>query len=227
MEPPRPDAPGGGIMTLALPLQIGYNQATQIRWPGECLNTPRPWPTGGNPVDVHDSTIPAKTIERFWSKVDQSGGPDACWPWTAGLDSHGYGSFRSPGSSNRGAHRFAFALTAGGIPSGMFVCHTCDNRRCCNPAHLWVGTNADNTRDRDIKGRRKGPAGTENGNAKLSDDDIADIRTAYNLGESQRKLAARFGVCRGTIWRIVTGQMWRHLPTIAGREIAPLRSRRV
>jgi hypothetical protein len=96
-------------------------------------------------------------IERFWSRVDRRSN-DECWRWTAALDGKGYGRFRLP-AGNKLAHRIAWELHNGtAVPKGMFVCHSCDNPVCVNPAHLWLGTVHDNIRDRTEKGR------TSNGN---------------------------------------------------------------
>ena len=98
------------------------------------------------------------TIARFNAKVDRSGGPDACWPWTAGRFGTGYGAFKVRGR-NHHAHRIAYELAHDEpIPSDpdapkVFVCHACDNPPCCNPAHLWLGTTTDNMRDASTKGR--------------------------------------------------------------------------
>jgi hypothetical protein len=91
--------------------------------------------------------------ERFWSKVDTSGGPEACWPWTAGLIK-GYGAFKVHGRMHK-AHRFVYSLCVGQLPeydrenavSAIIVRHLCHNTRCCNPLHLATGTHADNKQD--------------------------------------------------------------------------------
>jgi len=102
--------------------------------------------------------------ERFWSKVSIYWDAE-CWPWTAGLMGRmGYGNF-SVGGRNRAAHRVAWESANGeSIPDGKFVCHRCDNPVCCNPAHLFLGTHADNMRDARTKGRLRGNRRLEWGN---------------------------------------------------------------
>lgn len=88
--------------------------------------------------------------ERFWTKVKKT---DGCWEWQRCLiGSMGYGSFWD-GERKWVAHRYSYTLHNGPIPEGMCVCHTCDNPKCVNPAHLWIGTKADNNRDKIQKGR--------------------------------------------------------------------------
>lgn len=92
-------------------------------------------------------------LERYEEKVDRSGGPDACHPWMAGRLPTGYGRF-SYGGKDVYAHRWAYENYVGPIPEGLQVLHHCDNPPCVNPAHLWLGTHADNHADKVAKGRQ-------------------------------------------------------------------------
>lgn len=147
---------------------------------------------------------------RFWEKVDQSGGPAACWTWKARTNRGGYGYFRV-GSKALTAHRVSYEMAYGLIPQGMLVCHRCDNPPCVNPAHLWLGTEQDNTQDSVQKGRRARQYGAANGFSRFSEADISEIRRAAASGALQKDIAHRFGVDRSTISYILTGKTWRHV----------------
>jgi uncharacterized protein YjcR len=113
---------------------------------------------------------------------------------------------------NELAHRVAYKLYKGHIPKGMLVCHTCDNRQCVNPEHLFLGTAQDNTNDMVQKGRARGNpnAAGENGTkAKLSWEQVKEIREAKQNGLPLRALAVAFGVTPSTIQKIVTHQTWK------------------
>jgi len=91
-------------------------------------------------------------IDRFWEKVEVKG-DDECWPWKASqVGTTGYGQFRLNEQKPR-AHRIAWFIANGTIPEGLKICHSCDNTLCCNPAHLWAGTQKENIRDMISKGR--------------------------------------------------------------------------
>ena len=144
--------------------------------------------------------------ERFEAKY-VAGAVDECWEWTACLHSYGYGQIAGPRNKTLYAHRFSWEIYRGPIPEGMCVCHHCDNPSCVNPNHLFVGTNADNMRDRDAKGRIVRSIGKDNGNATILDSEVPEIRMAYAAGGvSQRQLAAQYGVTHPCIGEIVRGE---------------------
>jgi len=164
--------------------------------------------------------------ERFWARVDKR--PDGCWIWTGGrLQSGGYGHLHV-GDREMRAHRFSWELHRGSIPEGLHVCHKCDNPPCVNPDHLFLGTDADNLADMRRKGRwhrgfPKGedhwsrrhpeaiPRGSKHPQAKLTEDDVREIRRAAEAGETALELAARFPVSRLHIYSILRRKTWRHV----------------
>lgn len=144
---------------------------------------------------------------RFWGKVARAAEAD-CWPWLAGCFNTGYGAFKWRGQ-NRGAHRVAWLLCRGDA-GNKAVLHRCDNRMCCNPGHLFLGTLAENNRDRHIKGRDA--RGERGGNTKLTETQVMEIRRLYATGDiSQHQLAAAFGVNQSPIWQIIHRKTWTHI----------------
>jgi hypothetical protein len=140
--------------------------------------------------------------ELFWAKTDRSGGPEACWPWLGAKNAKGYGSFSA--EKKERAHRLAFRLANPETDiAGKFVCHSCDNPGCVNPAHLWLGTNEDNVADKVAKGRQV--AGDRHGMAKLTTEKVKFIRES---GLRTRELAELFSVNRSTILCIRKGNLW-------------------
>jgi hypothetical protein len=148
--------------------------------------------------------IPKTSEERFWAKV-QRGGPDDCW--ISATNRRRYGQFSVDGKAVL-AHRFSYALVHGPILDGLHVLHRCDNPPCVNPTHLFLGTNADNMRDREAKGRGNQPRGTANGNCRLTDEEIAEIRVASG---TQQEIGERFGISQPMVSRIKRGKRRRRL----------------
>ena len=146
--------------------------------------------------------------QRFWPKVAKAGA-DECWLWTASIASHGYGCLRVDGKT-RTAHTLAWELSRGPIPAGMFVCHHCDVKACCNPAHLFLGTAADNAQDMGRKGRHPGNGlrGDRHPNARLTSEIVASIRTSVAVGVSQSEMARRVGVTVAQVNNIIRGKQW-------------------
>jgi hypothetical protein len=141
---------------------------------------------------------------RFWLKVDMSGD---CWEWIAARDSSGYGHIFWHGGVSS-SHRISWEMANGPIPKDMCVLHKCDNRRCVNPEHLFIGTRADNNRDRDNKGRTVILRGENHGYAKLSDRQVLEIRSRYSAGGvTQKALASLYGVVQSHISTLVLGKM--------------------
>jgi hypothetical protein len=145
-------------------------------------------------------------MDRFWSKVDKRG-PNECWQWAGDCTGHGgYGRFYVNGRKHRRAHRVAYELSKGEIPSGLVVRHTCDNPPCRNPQHLVVGTVTDNNRDTVERGRHNAPClkffGQSNGRTKLSDETVEAIRASL---EPASVLAVRYGISRGHVGHVRRG----------------------
>lgn len=154
-----------------------------------------------------------RNVERFWSKVDRSGGPDACWPWLGSRTRSGYGSFVANDKFYR-SHRVAYSLATGNDPGDRQVCHNCpggDNPSCCNDRHLWLGTNAENVADAYAKGMTPRPIGERNPSARLGENDVREIRRRCLSGERAQAVANDYGVCLATVDNIRSRRSWRHV----------------
>lgn len=154
------------------------------------------------------------TEALFHTYVDRSAGQDGCWPWKGSKDGNGYGKLKVGGGICGRSHRLAYFLHHGVDPGGHMVCHSCDNPPCCNPAHLWLGTNRDNQLDCEAKGRRvrRPNDGEKNGNAKLSMADLEKIRAMIAGGSTNKAIGRVFGVTHQAISRIRRGKSWGSEP---------------
>ena len=152
-------------------------------------------------------TIEERTA-AFWSGVNKSDNPDGCWLWTRHINSSGYGVFQWEKETQ--AHRVAWMLTHGPIPDGLWVLHNCpdgDNPACVNPAHLWLGTCAQNNADRAAKGRNAVFYGETNKFHKFSDAQIAEIKRRYSEGGvTQKELAREYGANYTYLNAIIVGR---------------------
>lgn len=153
---------------------------------------------------------------RFQRKVDKRA-PDECWLWIGALRSDGYGAIGADCSDRiLAAHRVAYELANGAIPKlgggyhGTVVMHTCDNRKCVNPAHLRASTQTENLRDMDLKSRRVNaqPRGERQGSHKLTDAAVREIRSS---SDSVAVLATKFGVSEQNIVFVLQRKTWRHV----------------
>jgi HNH endonuclease len=151
-------------------------------------------------------SITEEELARFNAKIQKT---DSCWIWTRSLDTHGYGQFGFRGKT-RLAHRLAWEINHGPIPVGLFVCHRCDNPRCVNPKHLFLGTNRDNLDDARAKGRLIGKhtRGEAHPKARFTNNQICFIRSAKMTAEA---LSKQFGCFVSTINKIRQKQTWRHI----------------
>ena len=176
-------------------------------------------------------------LARFSEKVSKV--PSGCWLWNGARNRDGYGVI---GVSNKkraqGAHRVAYELYVGYIPRGKMVCHECDNKRCVNPKHLYIGDAFTNARDAVLRGQQakgarhgshthperwvrgdrhylrrypwKAKRGSSNGNSKLSAENVCEIRRRCAAGESQSNVARRFRIAQCTVSAIVLRRLWCH-----------------
>lgn len=147
--------------------------------------------------------------EALWSRVRRD--PEGCWEWQGPTGTNnGYGKTTFAGQYGL-AHRVAWEVTHGEIPDGMKVLHRCDNPLCCRPDHLWLGTQADNVRDREQKKRRRNLHGEEIGTSKLTEADVRQMRCWREEGVTLRELAAWFGCSAGAVSHICRRESWAHV----------------
>ena len=169
-------------------------------------------PNGDICVARKGKKIKLGVAEKFWSRVDRSGGEDSCWEFSGWKNkSGGHGLVNVGGGKFLGAHRLAWVLTNGEISDGLCVCHQCDNPPCCNPKHLFLGTNLENWDDMRRKGRARGGKlhGATNRNSRFTESQVQEIRKLYSEGKPQSEIGKLYGVGQTTISYLLRG--WRHV----------------
>ena len=149
-----------------------------------------------------------RLVERFNSKYrkDESG----CWIWTASTAGKGYGQIKLPGQRKQiYAHRLSYLIHKGEEPGNKHVCHTCDNPRCVNPDHLFIGTSQDNHDDMKAKGRHT--YGEKSATVKLTEEQVKQIVNMLSAKVPQIRIAKAFNVHQSTISKINLGNRWQHI----------------
>lgn len=150
----------------------------------------------------------ATVFDSFVSKIRHSSG--GCWEWTASKTAKGYGQI----SVNRNtvlAHRYSYETFIGAIPTGMLVCHHCDNPSCVNPCHFFVGTKSDNYQDAKRKGRIASRRGTNNGKAVITEDDAMAVVSILLKGLMICDIVAATGIRTNIVQSIASGRRWSHI----------------
>lgn len=159
-------------------------------------------------ADYMDRYTPL-TIARFWSKVAVARSADDCWLWTGATKNAGYGRLKVGGASLTSS-RIAWELMNGEPLGERHALHTCDNPGCCNPNHIVAGDHATNMAEARDRGRLRpaGMPGARNPRAKLTDQDVKDIRELVASGLTNVEIAKRYGVTHSMISHIRTGRSW-------------------
>jgi hypothetical protein len=144
-----------------------------------------------------------KLEDKFLSHIEKT---DYCWNWKGAISSHGYGSFIVD-KKNKMPHRISYELFKGQIPEGLYVCHSCDNIKCVNPDHLFVGTQKDNMKD--CINKKRMPKGEEKYKSKLTWEKVRDIRKLYKNPYNGKQLSKIYGVCSQHIYLILKNIKWK------------------
>ena len=152
--------------------------------------------------------VTSELVRRFEEKYVKA--DSGCWEWTASKAGKGYGQIKLPRQRRQiYAHQLSYLIHKGEIPKGRYICHTCDNPGCVNPDHLFLGTAKDNLQD--MKAKNRHLCGSKNAIAKLTEDNVRQIKVMLSVKVPQSRIAAVYGVSQIEISRINTGQRWSHV----------------
>jgi len=155
---------------------------------------------------------------NFWSRVDVSSDPDACWPWKGAKSHYGHGVYKYPGVFGvlkaTAAHRVAFQLHHDLIlhdnSHHCFILHSCDNPPCCNPRHLRIGSQKENVED--VFKRNRGKVGEAHWNHVVTEAVAAEILLLHRSGVKTRPLMDMFSLGRSAVEHIIYRRCWKYLP---------------
>lgn len=132
-----------------------------------------------------------------------------CWDWKGDIDHGGYTRMSLRSDMGVNGHVISWYLHKGNIPNNKFVCHTCDNRKCTNPEHLFLGDCFENVTDRDKK--KRGCKGSQIGTSKLTEYSVKEIKKLLNIGVKDARIAKDYQVSKSTIGRIKFEKTWKHV----------------
>lgn len=148
-------------------------------------------------------------IEQYIEKK-----PNVCWDWNGNINSSGYAHIKIGGRDSLrsyNAHRIAYLVYVGSIEKNKIVCHKCDNRKCCNPEHLFLGTYKDNMVDMVNKKRNMNPKGSQCSWSKLNEDQVLKMLELFKNGKNCAEVAREFGIDRRSASDIKRGRKWGHI----------------
>jgi len=189
----------------------GVNDCTEHHYArGYCVAHYRRFKRHGDPLAGRHGSGRAPIAERLSRRLVTTA--SGCMEWTGARWPNGYGNIRSGEAPYRAkyTHRVAWEVANGRpVPAGMLVCHSCDNRVCCNAAHLFLGTHADNMRDMTDKARQA--RGERSGQAKLTEVQVVEILRLWALGMTHVAIAARVGTSNQNVGKICRGERWAHV----------------
>lgn len=160
----------------------------------------------GGSVMIISEKQRSQILERLMRRSKRD--PNGCLVWGGCRQGKGYGAIFACGKL-RSTHRIAYQIYFGKIPAELSILHRCDNRPCIEPQHLYAGTAKQNSLDAILRGRT--PKGIKHGMAKLSEEDVYNIRMLSSNKTASSEIAVKFGVSYHTIWDITTGRSWRHI----------------